>query len=189
MVERDPHVGSVFKGGWPEVSLFWICEKTGVPMKMRADYLRLKAIADLKSITVGDISIENAIRFEISKRKYGIQPVVYLEGGRIVRELVRQGKAAIHGTPEQVAWAQKWAEHRQPEEFFFVFQAKGIAPIVRGLTWPRQGTTHTILDGLVIGTKRRLRECGEAFGLLPWLDSRPIYDLADEDLLPSATEI
>jgi hypothetical protein len=189
MIERDPELGKMITGGWPEVSLFWICAKTGVPMKARVDYLKLKAMIDLKTVAGGEKSPENIVRNTIANYRYGIQPVIYLEGGRAVRELVRQGDAAIDGTPEQVAWARKWAEHRIADEWFWIFQQKGIAPIARGVHWPRMGTTHTILDGLVTLMKRRFRTFAEAYGTDPWLDIAPVYDLADEDLPPWACEI
>lgn len=189
MIERDPELGKAIAGGYPEVSLFWLCPKTGVPMKARADYLKLKAIVDLKSVAGREASMFNIVRMAIANMRYGIQPVVYFEGTRIIREMVRQGAAAVHGNEEQIAWTQKWAAVREPDQFLWIFQQKGVAPVARGVFWPRGGSTHTIIDGLVTEAKRRFRQSAETYGLDPWLDIAPIYDLADEDLPPYATEI
>jgi hypothetical protein len=42
MIERHEELSKAFSRGHAEVSLFWYCPKTGVPMKMRVDYLKLK---------------------------------------------------------------------------------------------------------------------------------------------------
>lgn len=198
MVEADPEVRHAFRGGHAEVVLIWHCEKTGVPMKCRIDFLKLRAMVDLKTVAnQGERSIEEAIRFEIARYKYNIQPSVYDEGVRAVRQLVRDtGVEAINfedsaDAPTATAlieWAMKWAEESETE-WLWVFQQKGVAPITRGVFYPLNGTTRLITDDIVRTVKRRFRAFSEAFGVDPWLDVKPIYDLADEDLPPSATEI
>lgn len=210
IMEKDPELSAALRGGYPEVVLLWICRKTGVPMKAKADYLKTKMIVDLKTIAnQKEQSIENAIRFEIANRRYGIQPSVYLEGAKVVRQLVRErGEEAIFDWPsmtrdgklaispeeakridEQREWVRKWASHTLPDEFMFIFQQKGAAPVARGLFWPRAGTTRMLCDDIMMRMKRRLRTFSETFGCDPWLDVAPVYDLADEDLPPWSSEI
>lgn len=204
MIDNDPELSTVFKGGHPEVSLFWYCPRSGIPMKMRADYLKIKMMVDLKTLQNSqEASIENAIRRDIANRRYAVQPSVYFEGADTIRQLVRErGASAIfsadltgeepeaeakHG--ERVAWAMKWASHRAPDEWLWVYIQKGEAPIARGLFYPRAGTTKMLCDDIVRMMKKRYREFAGVFGTDPWLDVKPIYDLADEDLPPWATEI
>jgi hypothetical protein len=197
MIEKDPELGQALTGGYPEVSFFWICAKTGVPMKARVDYLKIKTMVDLKSLqNTQERSIENAIRMDIANRRYGLQPSVYFEGAREVRKLVREkGSAAItvwgaEGVREaEVEWAKKWAAHTMPDEWLFIYQQKGIAPVTRGLFWPRGGTTKMLCDDIVLRMKRRFRDFAETFGTDPWIDHAPIYDLDDESLPPWTTEI
>lgn len=201
MVEADPEVRHAFTGGHAEVVLIWHCARTGVPMKCRVDYLKLRASVDLKTVAnQSERSIEEAIRFEIARYKYNIQPSVYDEGVRAVRQLVRDsdglvawqwdyiGKQPIRAEGERHEWARKWAAQDE-NKWLWVFQQKGAAPITRGVFYPMGGTTRVITDDIVLKQKRRFRQFSEAFGLDPWLDVKPIYDLADEDLPPSATEI
>ncbi len=210
MVERDPELRHAFKGGQAEVVLIWDCPRTGVPMKARVDYLKIKAMVDLKTVAnQRERSIEQAIRWEIASYHYNVQPCVYWEGAEIVRQLVRErGRSAvwehrpfvkaeglapvIEAAPadgDVLAWALKWAKHREPDEWLFVFQQKGVAPITRGVWYPRQGTTNMVTGEIVRAAKRRFREFGEAFGVEPWLDVKPTYTIADEDIPQSATEI
>lgn len=196
MIERDPEICHAFKGGYPEVVLIWHCARTGVPMKARVDYLKLRSIVDLKSIgNQRERSLEQAIRFEIAGYHYNVQPSVYVEGVDAVRKLVREGKALIaaHGADEArmselETWAYKWSQQSETE-WLFVFQQKGDAPVTRGCFYPLGGTTRLLTDDIVLRQKRRFREFSEIYGVDPWLDVRPIYDLADEDIPPGATEI
>lgn len=198
LVEADPEVQHAFKGGYAEVTLIWHCPVTGVPMKARVDYLKVKALVDLKSIAnQRDRSIENAIRFEISSYHYNIQPAVYSEGDKIVRELVREhGAKVVHvaeGYPypadEVTTWALKWASHRGAVEWMWVFQQKGDAPITRGVFYPLEGLTNMVTRDIVASAKRKFRQFSEAYGTDPWLDVKPPYLIADEDIPQSATEI
>jgi hypothetical protein len=211
IIERDPEFGPLLEGGHSEVSLFWHCPTTGVPMKLRADKLKIEQIIDLKTLQNShEASIENAIRRDIANRRYVIQPAVYLEGVRLVREIVRKRAAsAVHSFEvakederqgeitieaqeldyQRVQWALKWAAHQGETDWLWVYQQKGVAPVARGLTFPTHGTLMMFANDIVTAMKRRMRQFTEVFGTDPWLDSAPIYDLADEDLPNWATEI
>lgn len=191
MIERDEELSKAFTGGYPEVSLFWHCPKTSVPMKARVDYLKLKAMVDLKTTAnQQEMSIERAIAREIAVRKYTIQPSVYFEGADEVRKLVREhGAKVVHGDEAQTAWALKWAKVQEPDQWCWIVQQKGIAPVTRGLFYPRGGTTKMITDDIVMTQKRRFLLCARLYDTSPWLDLAPIYDLADEDLPPWTSDI
>lgn len=198
MVEADPEIRHAFRDGHAEVVLLWICDRTGVPMKARVDYLKLRACVDLKSVgNQRERSIENAIRWEIAGYHYNVQPSVYLEGVQTVRKLIREGQGCIHFCDSDwpvdqmtatTDWVQKWANQKECE-WLWVFQQKGEAPVTRGVFYPLAGTTKLVTDDIVLKQKRRFRTFSETFGIDPWLDVKPIYDLADEDLPASATEI
>ena len=196
MIEADPEVRHAFSGGHAEVVLIWYCPTTGVPMKARCDYLKLGAVVDLKTVANQQgRSIERAIAHEIANYRYVIQPSVYVEGVEVVRNLVRHGKATVsipltvpHAGAAIIDWVEQWA-HGTSVEWLWVFQQKGDAPITRGLFYPLQGTTKTVTDEIVRKMKARFRTMSETYGVDPWLDVAPIYDMADEDLPPWATEI
>jgi len=196
MIAADPEVRHAFVGGHAEVVLIWHCPTTGVPMKARCDYLKLGAVVDLKTVANQQgRSIERAIAHEIANYRYVIQPSVYVEGVEVVRNLVRHGKATVsipltvpHAGAAIIDWVEQWA-HGTSVEWLWVFQQKGDAPITRGLFYPLQGTTKTVTDEIVRKMKARFRTMSETYGVDPWLDVAPIYDMADEDLPPWATEI
>jgi hypothetical protein len=98
-------------------------------------------------------------------------------------------KAIPYPADEVVTWALKWASHRGDDEWLWVFQQKGDAPITRGVFYPLAGTTNLVTLDIVNSVKRKFRQFSEAFGTDPWLDVKPIYLIADEDIPQSATEI
>jgi len=196
MIEADPEVRHAFTGGHAEVVLIWFCPVTGVPMKARCDYLKLKAVVDLKTVANQQgRSIERAIAHEVANYRYVIQPSVYVEGVEVVRKLVREGTAQVtvwnrdgQDAAAVMAWAAEWARSEECE-WLWVFQQKGDAPITRGVWYPLRGSTRSVTDEIVRKMKRKFLFFSEHFGVDPWLDVAPIYDMADEDLPPWATEI
>jgi hypothetical protein len=202
MVECDPGISPYMKGGHAEVVLIWNCPVTGIPMKARVDYLRFTQMIDLKTVAnQRERAFDEAIRWEIAGWKMPIQPSVYFEGAQEVRKLVRaHGASAIHvwgedsGDVDQeehealVAWALKWASHVGADEWGWLFQQKGLAPITRLVWYPRRGTTKMITDDIVSIQKKRFRRWAETFGLEPWLDIKEPYTIADEEIPQSATD-
>lgn len=185
MIEKDPELSQLISGGYPEVSLFWTCPRTGIPKKARVDKLKVRMMVDLKSVAnTKEQRMENVVRLDIANRRYALAPSHYFQGAAEVRKLVRaHGDAVIHGDDEQAAWAKKWAAHTVPDEWAWVYIQKGDAPVARGLFYPRAGSTKMLFDDMCSMMSKRFRQFAEHHGAgEPWIDSSPIYDLADEDL-------
>lgn len=201
MIERDPGIAPFMKGGQVQVVLIWYCPVTGVPMKAKIDKLQITRIIDMKTVAnQRERSLGEAIRWEIGGYHYNVQPSVYFEGAQIVRQMVREHAASVIWSwdgneqpasvhEERVAWALKWASHALPDEWGWLFQQKGIAPVTRLVWYPRGGTTKMLTDDIVSMQKRRFREWSETFGTEPWLDLADPYMIADEDIPRQATEI
>ena len=54
-VRRHPVASAIFAEGQPELSLYWVDERTGVTCRGRVDWLRPNAIVDLKTINKADV--------------------------------------------------------------------------------------------------------------------------------------
>lgn len=176
MIERHPDLSRLFVDGYSEVSLFWTCRQTGVPMKARLDYLKIKMIADLKTITNQFMKpFDTACANAIAGRGYFIQALVYQEGLAAVKAMVRrEGLSVVHGDydPE---WVQKLAASPQPS-FTFVFQQTGIAPVARGFRFPPTLLSYGIGADLALQARRKFASCLDAYGLGWWVDDAPIRD-------------
>jgi hypothetical protein len=193
MIEGDPYLKQAFTGGYPEVTLFWWCPRTGAPMKARIDYLKMRTFNDLKSFSnpVGR-PIERAIDFTIASRKYYLPTVVYSEGIAAVKQQIKElgGLDCIHGPDDQLKelrhWVWEWAHQPEPE-CLMVFQQTGNAPVTRGRRMTR-GTTYEVTSFAVQMLKRRWVECAKEFGSDPWIDVAPIRDVVDDEMPMSATD-
>lgn len=126
MIRANPHLADAFSNGRSEVSVFW--EADGVPMKCRYDFLKLRAITDLKSIRNSmEIDFVECCRRRFADGRYDIQAEHYREGRMQMRGLVQAGK--VHG-PHDPKWLERVANN--PEfAFVFVFWQAEDAPI----TW------------------------------------------------------
>ncbi len=178
MIEKHPHLARCFTGGYPEVSVVW--EEEGLPMKARFDYLKPRAIIDLKTFENRmNKPIDKAIYYAMASAKYHIQAAFYSMAFRKAQELIVAG---LCDDPPPLEWG---ADLVQCEEhgFYFVFQQKGIAPVARGKKLPRGlvfgAGVAAIHDGI-----EAYRRCLKKFGTDPWIDDAEI-DAFEDDQMPA----
>jgi hypothetical protein len=184
MIEKSPTLGRAFTGGMPEVSVFWTCYKTGVPCKARFDYLKPKAIIDLKTASnKGGYPVARAIERELAYNRYAIQTAWYYEASDYIAEFVREGKVKPQAYSEDpMATYLRALRHNHEKAFIFVFQIKGIAPTAIGRMLPRNSTHVQIASAQCDTAKMLYKECMEKFGSDPWVTSDPIEVLDDANI-------
>lgn len=174
MIERDPELCKAFTGGYPQVAIFWTCAETGIPMKARLDYLKVKAIVDLKTFSNGfDRPVDIAVYQAMANQRYHIQAVVYQEAVAAAKMLPAFGD-------HDPAWLEAFRK-AEPPSFLFVFQMTGEAPVTRGFTFPAALLTSEVGKVVVREAKEKFRELSERYGTDPWLDLAPIRAFSDED--------
>lgn len=202
IIEAHPELGQAFKGGWPEVSFFWYCPKTGAPMKARMDYIKMRTIVDLKTFTnKGGKPIRTAINQAIATYKYNIQHLIYVEAANAVKALIREHGAGVIFFGDFVSsnddakariaatdWFLKWATQTEDPGFIFVFLKSDKAPVARGKIMP-QGTVFSVTRSRVEEMKRQWVACAQTFGTDVWLDVEPIDEVDDEELPLYTTDI
>jgi hypothetical protein len=100
IITEHEDLKDIFTGGLHEVSVFWRSLQD-VPMKVRFDVLKPKAIADIKSIAPRDAftRLESAAKMRIKYAKYHIQAEHYLEGRRKLAGLVKDERCFNAGGP------------------------------------------------------------------------------------------
>lgn len=148
MIEHHPELKTFFAGGYPEVTVIWDDEATGIRYKIRIDYLKIKPVCDLKTFANQmKKAIEKAIDYAVASCKYHIQAWLYLRGVNIAKKFAATGQVyvwqdgQIHGGAKAMqcgmvdpAWLEAFSK-APAEEFWYVFQQKGIAPVSRGAKW------------------------------------------------------
>lgn len=180
MIEKHPDLSKAFTGGMPQVSIFWVCPQTGVPMKARLDYLKPRAIVDLKTFANRrGMPIDRAIAYEIAAYRYHIQCAVYHEAVEQIPALVKAGK--VVGTVDR-GFLDAVVKGKD-RKFLFVFQQKGIAPVARGKILPKLNV-FDIARIQVNDAKRKFVECVETFGPEHWIDTAGVEEI-DDTSIPS----
>ena len=178
MIEKHPELCKAFTGGYPQVSIFWVDEETGVPMKSRLDYLKVRAIIDLK--TVGNAQgkpFDRAVYYAMASYKYHVQAGVYLEAVEAAKRLIRAGDmTAVNGAVD-AKWLQQFVSANE-HSFVFCFQQTGIAPVARGYQLQR-GSVLQIADLQIRQARETYKRCVETFGDSPWVDVTPIQPFDD----------
>lgn len=176
MIERDPELRKAFTGGMAEVSVFWVCEKTGAECKARLDYLKPRAIVDLKTFAnKSGYPIGRAIERELGYNRYPIQGAWYYDAADHVAGLIKAG--LVRGEVAKPFVDALAADH--PKTFVYIFQQKGVAPLARGRSFPRASSNCLVAQAGCEAAKQTYRECLETFGNDPWLTSEPISDFDD----------
>lgn len=183
MIEKHPHLSKCFTGGYPEVSVIW--EEDGIRMKARFDYLKPKAIIDLKTFANQmNKPIDRAIYGAMASGKYYVQAAFYLNAVSKAQELIK-GSGDLAATPK--AWLNEFLTCEE-HGFYLIFQQKGVAPLARGKKFPR-GMVYGAGIAAIEDAKRIYRECLAKFGSDPWLDLSPIEDFRDDEFPAYTTEI
>jgi hypothetical protein len=183
MIEKHPHINKCFRGGYPEVTVVWTDNE--IRFKSRFDYLKPKAIIDLKTFAnMMNKPIDSAIYSAMASKKYHIQAAFYLRAVEKAKELVELGK--FEATDEA---AVKWLSQlclSDPHDFYFVFQQKGVAPLARCKKFTR-GSLWSCGEVAIDEAIRRymfyMQKHGETE---PWVDDTPIDEFEDS-LFPAYT--
>lgn len=184
MIERDPQLSKAFIGGMPEVSILWTCPTIGVPCKARLDYLKPKAVVDLKTFAnKSGYPIMRAIDRELGYNRYPIAAAWYYDAADQVAGLMNSGK--VYGDAPHEYLRALHAGHEKT--FLYVFQQKGVAPIARGKSFPRSLTNCLLAAANCETAKQVYRTCSETFGSDPWLTSEPITAF-DDATIPALWE-
>lgn len=186
MIEGHPVLSKAFTGGAPQVSIIWDCPVIGVRCKARMDYVKARAIVDLKTINLQGRPPELAIPRTIASYKYHVQAAMYCEAMTFASGFIKEGRSDS-ASPAHDSFVRALAED-YAKQFMFVFQAKGVAPFARGYVISQESTTFQIGRTEVESAKQTFRLQLEKFGALPWIDDSPIQTLDDAAIPPWAFE-
>lgn len=185
MIEKHPELSKCFTGGQPQVSVFWYDRETGVPMKARYDYLKPRAIIDLKTFSNPLMKpVDRAVATAMASGKYHVQMAVYLEGAAQSPRLIAGGEVNGEVSDEFLNAVAAVPDKR----FLFVFQQTGVAPVARGYELPR-GLVYDCGVMAMRAAQIRFRECFAAFGSDPWIDTQGITAFDDAGFPAYMTEI
>ncbi len=180
----SPKISGAFRGGFPEVSVFWIGEFEGrrIPFKARFDFLKPAATVDLKSIRNSqERPFVDACLHRIADKRYDIQAEHYCEGRRQMRALVSAGE--VHGCPDH-GLLGRIAEPEQTVFAFVFFQTNGAPLTLARKISPANPMLVTARDDIDAALAQYVT-IAERFGFdTPWLLEEEVEELHAEDLPP-----
>jgi hypothetical protein len=179
MIEKHPEISKCFSGGYPEVTVVWT--ETDIRFKARFDYLKARAIIDLK--TFGNFMnkpIDSAIYSAMASGKYHIQAAFYMRAFEAA-----QRQPHWHGC--DLAFRDEHKKCAEPG-FYFVFQQKGIAPLARCKKFTR-GSLWSCGEVAIEEAIKRFRENMARYGELPWVDDGVIEEFQDDHFPAYTTEL
>lgn len=179
----NPHLAGSFHGGQPEVSVFWTETVDGEPVRRKArfDYLKPRAVVDLKSTRPRDgLPFVASCRRALGEWNYPTQAMAYLQGRARLVGLVAEGRVfGDHDPPwlARVAAAEQYA-------FVFIFWASVGAP----LTWGGvMSPGSPVLDIGAEYVRRALKNyvgARRTHGVsAPWITHQPLEEI-ELDHLP-----
>lgn len=185
MIEKHPKLGKAFTGGAPQVSLFWVDPETNVPCKARLDYLKPRAIVDLKTFSNPfKRPVSRAIDQAFANYRYFIQATHYSMGAKHIAGHIKAER--VFGNPD-VALIEALLRD-EAKLFLFVWQAMGPAPIARGRVFPETSNFYTIAKDELNFHMRTYAECLAKFGSDPWVSDDDIDEFDDMNLPAWAAE-
>jgi len=179
------HLGMHFSSGFPEVSILWTDEATGVKCKARIDYLRHDLLSDLKTFSNSQRkSIPVCISQAIAYQRYNIQACFYMNGLKAIKKMLAEKKAFVDDDSSG-DFLQLLIDNEQ--EFVFVFQESGqvnncaarkFVPKYHGMTnnyWDMtQETIYLMMDKY----SSFMKSHGKT---LPWIEHQETETFDDSD--------
>lgn len=178
IMRSNPHISTAFLGGMPEVSVFW--ERDGIRRKNRFDFLKPRAVVDLKSNSnKSKRHFPESCRRQIAEYRYDVQCAHYSEGRAVVPDLIASG--AVYGDHDG-QWLKKVAEAREWAFVWIFYQSEG-APLTWGTTVSPGNGILDIARATLAKSEENYRKFLDRFGFNePWVLDEPLAELDINDL-------
>ena len=181
MIEKHPEISKCFTGGYPEVTVVWT--EGDIRFKARFDYLKPKAIVDLKTFAnFLNKPVDSAIYSSMASGKYHIQAAHYLRA-------IKAAKAAAMPVDfaGEAAWLREFTDCEE-HGFYFCFQQKGPAPLARAKKFLR-GSLWSCGEVAIEEAIKRFRHYMKLYGELPWVDNSVIEEFQDDQFPAYTTDL
>lgn len=200
MIERHQELKHCFVGGFPEVTVIWyedFADLSGATkriwFKARFDYLKPRAIVDLKTFTnTMNRPIDQAIYTIMGGLKYHIQCCHYRRAALRAILFAQQDLINTYGNPieqnQSLGAFINLLAKSEGHEFFFVFQKKGGAPLARGKRFSAKLEMEKCALASIAQAISLYLKYYEKYGNEIWVDDSGITDFEDGLFPVYATE-
>lgn len=178
IIRSNPEISGAFTGGQSEVSIFW--EIDGIRRKARFDYLKPRAIVDLKSnANTMDIDFVASCKKSIGSYRYDVQAAHYFDARAVMPQLVAQG--AVFGDHDP-AWLDRVVKEPVWAWVWIFYQSTG-APLTWGTTLSPKNGVLDLARATLAKAEENYRTFVDRFGLdNPWVIAEALEELDVNDL-------
>lgn len=199
-IQVNEQIRPLLEEGYAEVSILYTCPTTGVPMKVRIDYLAADRFVDFKSFQNSqgkriDQFIADAFRYN----RYYVQAAVYHQALEAVRAIGRLNVVhpGSHDRDKVFSLLDEIYNRPAPLDCWYVFQEKdgipnllarrirlfnGLHPANGDPDQPiRKSALHLKAETDIRYAQRGWKFYREEYGDQPWPPLAPIGDLTDDD--------
>jgi hypothetical protein len=181
-IAANPHLRNAVRAGYREVSVFWSQEVDGFPIRRKArfDYLRPRAVVDLKSITPAfGKGFDAECRRAIVNWRYDIQAAAYLQARAQLAQHVAAGR--VFGDVDR-EWLNRVAAQTE-YAFVFVFWASDGAPLTWGGVLSPGNPILEVAEASIETALRTYLRCVQGFAEgAPWIEPQPLQEIFWEDM-------
>lgn len=182
MILKNPHLAHAFTNGFPEVSVFWM--QGSVPCKARFDYLKKRAIVDLKSFRMKDRirGLDQAVLQDLFGYRYDIQTAHYINGHRAMVPLLAEGK--VWTAPGALRPSDEWlaSAFKDDPHWVFCFYKADEMPIAKSYQIPNGSPAHESGKYAVNTALAAYEDYLARFGTEAWVNMDEPFNIAEEDM-------
>ena len=180
MIRANRHIHGAFSGGASEVTVIYDTIVAGetVREKARFDYLKPRAITDLKSHSPQEgLRFSTSCHRAIDKFDYSLQAAAYMQARARLAGFVADG--AVYGDHDS-DWLKLVAD--QPEwAFCLIFWSSTGAPQTWGGTFSPNNPLIREAEMRIDQALLRFVECRQKFGTdEPWIEPEPLDEIDPE---------
>lgn len=180
MISRNRVLASALIGGLNEVSIFWRCEATGIPLKARLDCLKPRGVGDLKSLANRmEKSFPQACLDSIATYRYDSQASHYMTARALIPRFVAEGKVFGNGYDQD--YLKKVAAEKEYAWQWVWWQAEG-APITYSRVLSPKNPMLENGAVMIRRAKENFLKYTEHYGREPWVLEEPATELYQEEL-------
>lgn len=179
-IKANKTLANAFEGGVPEVSIFWT--ENGIRYKVRLDYLKMNAIADLKSLAnMYGKEFGRACRDAVASYDYIVSAEHYRHGRLQMARLIKEGK--VYDVPEEMMpWLINVAGNKT-FAFVFVFYQKDGAPISHGIKLSPGNPLFGYARQMIVKAINNYTRYMDEFGTdTAWVPTTQLDELDETDL-------
>jgi len=179
-ITLNPHLARAFKGGIPEVSVFW-ADDNNVACKCRLDWLKPRTIVDIKKCTnLRERPFDVAVLLAIAEYRYDVSARHYLDGYRHLYRFAAEGRV-FGNCPLKPGWHARIAS---PDDmrWTWVFHQTDGAPVTKGLELLPGSSALNRAAREIAQAKQAYLACLDKFGTNQWVSDAPIEAIIDTDL-------